>query len=294
MKPKKCDIICFVGSLALIGAAQVVLADAKANPYQGIVERNAFGLKPPPPPQSDAPPPPPAAPLAKVTLTGITSMFGQSSKRALLEIIEQEPGKAGNPRKPILREGERDGSVEVLSIDVERNLVTIRNGPVETNITFEVQKSAPTTPGLPVLAAASPPALTSPVPSPPNMGSSPTIITRDGGLNPSGGSTVTIIGANSTPTTPTGIPLASSTPYGGTATAAYGAGAAANTAFGSAQGGLKIPSRPVRTETASLGHEQPPLPRDQQAVLIELNRELNRGNPKFPPLPPTQLNPTGE
>jgi len=86
----------------------------------------------------------PMVPLGKVVLTGITSLGG--SPRALLEITEQEAGKPGATRRPGLREGERDGSVEVLSIDSERALVRIRNAGVETNISFEVPKPAASAP----------------------------------------------------------------------------------------------------------------------------------------------------
>jgi len=83
-------------------------------------------------------------PLGKVVLTGITSLGGSPS--ALLEITEQEPGRPDATRRPALREGERDGSVEVLSIDAERNLVRIRNGGHETNISFEIPKPAASAP----------------------------------------------------------------------------------------------------------------------------------------------------
>src|SRR5262245_33655253 len=88
----------------LAGTCASLWADAKVNPYEPIVERNPFGLKPPPPPDPDAgkPPPPPPAPLATVDLTGITSIL--SSKRALLEIV---PGPGKPMIKPILAEGER-------------------------------------------------------------------------------------------------------------------------------------------------------------------------------------------
>src|SRR5262245_59358532 len=129
--------ICFLGSIVVIGSTVNSLSESGVNPYQAIVERNAFALKPLPPPQAETPPQAPPPPLAKVTLTGITSLFGPSSKRALLEIVEQEPGKAVTSRKPILREGERDGEIEVLSIDVEKNIVRIPNGTVDTNISFE-------------------------------------------------------------------------------------------------------------------------------------------------------------
>jgi len=242
------DRWCFACVLALSAMLQAQ-ADSTSNPYQPIIERNAFGLKPPPPPGSDAPPPPPPAPLAKVTLTGITSMFGPSSKRALLEIVEQEPGKAAVPRKPILREGERDGSVEVLAIDLEKNQVKIRNGTVETNITFDVQKtaSAPGVPGVPHVLP------TNPAPPPlntafPNPGA--------GAVNPAnpaaGGSGVTVFGATQ-PAQAAGTPPPGVTTYGAPGAATYDARTAAGVG---AQGGLRIPPRQVRTDLMN----QPPLP----------------------------------
>src|SRR4026208_1717959 len=101
-------------AMLLVGALASLLADAKVNPYEPIVERNPFGLKPPPPPDPDAgkPPQPPPAPLATVDLTGLTSLL--SSKRALLEIV---PGPGKPMIKPILAEGERVESVEVVSIN---------------------------------------------------------------------------------------------------------------------------------------------------------------------------------
>ena len=243
VKAKREELWCFAFVLALVSAAFRAQADTTQNPYQPIIERNAFGLKPPPPPGSDAPPPPPPPPLAKVTLTGITSMFGPSSKRALLEIVEQEPGKAAVPRKPILREGERDGSVEVLAIDLEKNQVKIRNGTVETNITFEVQKtaSAPAAPGaLPVHPP--PPPLNAAFPGAPNPAG---VTPGTTGVNPAAPGGVTVFGA--TPPTPApGTPPAGVTTYGAPATITYDARTA--TTVGPAQGGLRIPPRQVRTD----------------------------------------------
>src|SRR5438876_10059842 len=155
MKPQmNCPMLVLTGVLASV-AVQTSSAESRANPYQAIVERNPFGLKPPPPPP-DPTPPAPAVPPGKVILTGISSMFGV---RALLEITEQEPGKSPTTRKPILKEGERDGSVEVLAIDVEKSLVKIRNGGLEPNIAFETPKltgAAGAPPGLPGLQGAFP------------------------------------------------------------------------------------------------------------------------------------------
>src|SRR5437016_12457836 len=117
------------------GAVQTALAEAQPNPYQAIIERNPFGLKPPPPPP-DPTPVVPVIPPGKVVLTGITTMFG--NPRALFEVTETEPGKPATVRKPILHEGDRDGAREVVSIDVEKSQVKIRNSGIETNITFDI------------------------------------------------------------------------------------------------------------------------------------------------------------
>ena len=125
------------------------------NPFQSIVERNVFGIKPPPPPSEEKiPEPPPAIPPAKVVLTGILNILGPP--RALLEVAENEPGKQPNTKKPILREGERDGAIEVLSIDIAKNIVRIRNGNLETNLTFEALKQS-------AMAAVAPPPLNPPM-----------------------------------------------------------------------------------------------------------------------------------
>lgn len=265
--------------LALVSFGPKMLAAAADNPYQPIVERNSFGLKPPPPPRSDVPPPPPPAPLAKVTLTGITSMFGPSSKRALLEIIEQEPGKAATPRKPILREGERDGAVEVLSIDVEKNMVKIRNGAVETNITFEVAKSssgnsASAAPVQPITASfPSPPATTS-IPSF-NAGtttSEPTIISRASANDSFNRKSVTLLGNNL---------AAAPTP-------AYASAGSSLQAY-SGSDRLRSPSRELRTQTPPLGNQKP-MTAEESFIALEINRELNKGK-NLPPLPFTPLTP---
>ena len=64
----------FIVGAAVIcaGAISVLCADTPDNPYQPIVLRNVFGIKPAPPP----PPPPDTTaqvPQAKVVLTGITT-----------------------------------------------------------------------------------------------------------------------------------------------------------------------------------------------------------------------------
>ena len=274
---------------------QIYLAGARANPYAGIVDRNPFGLKDPPPPPgptNDTP----VVPPAKVILTGITDLFGP---RALLEITEQEGGKPGAPKRPILREGEREAQVEVLSIDVEKNIVRIRNNGLESDLTFEKPKpSASPGPGSPP-----PPAAAAPVHS--ASTSQPTIISSSesrGGITMLGGggnfagnsSGVTSYGGTSPAP---GAPNVSGTAYGGVSS--YGGMPAANMAALGGSGLPTIPSRPIRTPNTQT---QPAIDPEQQMLLIEANRihqeKINQaaasGRPAsgappmgFPPLPPT-------
>jgi hypothetical protein len=130
---------------AVVACGQLVFADVRVNPYESIAERNPFALKPPlpPAPPEDPSTKTPPVPPATVELTGITSIL--TSKRALLEIV---PGPGKPTIRPILGEGERVESVEVVSINVEKNEVTIKNGNLVTNLTFKVAKSTdkPVTP----------------------------------------------------------------------------------------------------------------------------------------------------
>jgi hypothetical protein len=129
---------------------------APASPFQHIPERNIFGLKPPPPPPEEKPvETQPGTPPAKVILTGILNVFGPP--RALLEVAETEPGKQPNTKKPILRQGEREGAIEVLSIDIVKSIVRIKNGALETNLTFEVAKQTGSAVPPPLVPSLNPP-----------------------------------------------------------------------------------------------------------------------------------------
>ncbi len=141
-----------LGIVAVL-TASTQLAQADAD-YHSIVVLNPFRLKPVLPPKPMAMvSQPPQAPLAAVELTGITDVL--AVRKACLEIVPA-PGKA--LLRPVLGEGERSDSVEVISIDIVRNEVIIRNGPVTTNLTFKVAKASsssvlpiPTVPPLPAL-----------------------------------------------------------------------------------------------------------------------------------------------
>lgn len=273
------------------GSGASTFAEARANPYTGIVDRNPFGLKPPPPPVVETPEEP-AAPPPNVKLTGISNLF---SKRALLEITElQAPARPGQPpppggtvNRPILAEGEAMFGVEVVGIDLEKNIVRIRNGGAESELTFEVPK--PSGSGAPA-APASVGRTASAAPGMQAMGQ-PTIVSSAeprGGVTMLGGGGgfsgntggVSSYGAQATPTSMGRMGGVST--YGGMPLAGAPGAASVN------NGLRNIPSRTVRTPTAPA----PVIDRDTQAVLIEANRLHNQQAPvEFPPLPPTDLTP---
>ena len=267
-------VITLGATTLLAGTCASLRADAKVNPYEPIAERNPFGLKPPPPPpnpEDNAPKPPPAV-LATVELTGITSIL--SSKRALLEII---PGPGKPMLKPILSEGERLESIEVVSINVEKNEVTIKNGGTLTNLTFKVASKS----GGP---AATPP------PQPgglPGMVPKPAVPqpTQSSYNNQSSGRYNVMVagGASSAAPTPSVNPG-----YGGV-------NPNAATLAGGTDGGFRsIPSRNIRSAQPEA---DPNVSRLQNYEEIEHNRAVNylkgqvSGKP-MPPLPPTPLTPS--
>ena len=131
------------GSFLTLAAPAAMSSEHPGNPFRVIVESNIFRLIPIPPEPSPQPvAPDPLPPQAEVMLTGIHTIFGPP--QALIEVTEHGAGKPG---KAILREGEGEGPIRVLAIDVEKSLVRIRNGAVETNLTFAAVKQAgPVTP----------------------------------------------------------------------------------------------------------------------------------------------------
>ncbi len=82
--------------------------------YRTIVNRNTFGLKPP------APAPPAVEPRGNLFLTGLVDLA--SNRRAFFMVAE--PGKASSCF--ILREGEQNEWLEVLSVDIENSAVKVR------------------------------------------------------------------------------------------------------------------------------------------------------------------------
>lgn len=104
-------------------------------PYTSIVTRNVFGLNPIPIGQPIDPavlnPPP------KITLTGITTIFGP--REALYKVAGV--ARAGQPPQDqsyILQEGQSEDEITVTSIDVQKGMVTFKNHNVTQTLLLSV------------------------------------------------------------------------------------------------------------------------------------------------------------
>lgn len=267
-----------MGGLALGTAGAVTPETPQDNPqdntspYQEIVTRNVFALKPPPPPPSpeDTKPPP-----SKITLTGITTFLG---KKALMKTPPPpvKPGvpAAGGPptdRFYMLGEHERDGDIEVVAIDEKAGSVKVINGGVEVTLTFE--KDGQKLPNTPVAAA---PIIPGTLPAPGGVFPPPAI---PGTVNPAA----------------TGIkPTFPVRPMRGSADASGGLNPGYQSA--SVHSGVPLPSF---TSAAPLQTQQTPqntMPLEDQIINIEAQRQLTQNQVmagRLPPLPPTIMTPPG-
>jgi hypothetical protein len=250
-----------LSGLTLFGLVWPALAgatDGGENPYIIVTNRNAFDLKPIPPPADPNIPPP--APPTKITLQGITVLFGK--KQVLLKI--PAPPEAGKPPKElplIMEEGDRQGTIEVLRIDPETRDVEFKDSGnlVKLNLKDFVTK----TPGAPVGAVPPPGPLVPGVPRPVVPG-------------------VPMPMPIATPTAAPSIPLPSNIPPRPLRTGAMTPSATPLAA------GL-----PTIT-TATPQPQQVQLTPEEQIVVMEVVREqtkdaVARGD--LPPLPPTPLTP---
>jgi len=276
MKRGPRTLICTLAGMALCTSASAAGDDASGNPYQSIVIRNVFGLKPPPPPpdpEANKPPPP------KIWLTGITTILG--NKRALLKATPPpKPGEQAKEQSFTLAEGQREGDIEVLEINEKERTVKVNDYGTITTLDFEKDgvkvagiPPAPGAPGVPPRPAGFPPAAT------------------PGSFAPGGG-------ANVVPR-PMRLPNqgASVSPAAGGATPAY---ASAASAYGGGAPALMggSPNVPYAGTTTVQPQPQaayggtPQLTAEQQFLMVEAERlRLQQsGQAKmYPPIPPTPL-----
>jgi hypothetical protein len=125
-----------------LAAAQV--RSHPINPYQSIPARNAFALRPAPSPA----PTQPTVACPDIVLTGLTTITGR--KLALLKLdFPAKPSQRQREESCILTEGDKDGPVRVLQIDMKTETVKVDNSGKVALLTF--QKNGPkTTPASPI------------------------------------------------------------------------------------------------------------------------------------------------
>lgn len=246
-------LIWLFGSLVFCTGASAISPGASDNPYQAIVERNVFALKPPPPPPNpeDNKPPPP-----KVTLTGILATL--TGTNALMKVqLPAKPGKPAEEQSLMMREGERNGEIEVVSIDAKEGLVRLTNYGTFMVVAFDRDAKPPTGPAPVPGAGAVPPPATSGAPyNPAAPGNVRTLPIRTLRLPTSG-----------TAPAPAGAPGAAQPP---------------------GVSGALVPGQP---QAVAQGNQLSP---EEQDMLIEAQREVGKakGDPLASLLPPTRLNPT--
>jgi len=121
-----------LGGILLSVLVRADVPGPAGNPYQVIVDRNGFGLKPTPPPPTNAAPTNPVAP-ANIKFTGITS--DPAGGRKAWMVIPAQPGKGSNAQYLTMAEHEKQGDIEVIEINEKDSIVKILNAgqPVELN-----------------------------------------------------------------------------------------------------------------------------------------------------------------
>ncbi len=120
MKLRQASIFILIISLSA-RPAQSAAPESQTNPYHTVVEHNVFGLKPSPMTTSQTGETPP-----QIILNGIMTIFGD--RRALFKTPATStmfgPVKE---RSYMLAEGQRDGEIELLSVDMKAGAIKVNN-----------------------------------------------------------------------------------------------------------------------------------------------------------------------
>jgi hypothetical protein len=240
--------------VAVMGRADVT--EPPANPYQVILDRNPFGLKPAP-----ALPVGPTNPVEQVNvkLTGFTSDSPGSWKAWLM--IPARPGGNPNPQYLSLAEHEKQGDIEVVEINEKESTVKILNGGTQVELNIK-DHGLPTPPSAPLLPAGPPHPL-------PGVGPTPGIVPATG--------TPGFKTAGATPGTPG---------YDANMAARYGMQPSTATANPAVR---TIPTRNVRTSPMVPQAQNTAAPIDPavQRIMMEAQRaQAEKQGIPYPPLPP--------
>jgi hypothetical protein len=168
MKPR--TVVGLLSGVCLAGMVSGLRADLKPNPYEAIIDRNAFALKPVP--AEPATPPPPPLPGVEVFLTGMYTIGG--TEKVVLQITDKSPGKKTEYPPPLVK-GDVQGRVEVVSIDPSKGAVVVKIDQQERTLTFEKDSPKPGAappPGGPPKPVVRPPG---PTPVPPPLAQPPLV-----------------------------------------------------------------------------------------------------------------------
>lgn len=262
MKPIAPSIALTLGGLIAASMPLASTADVPENPYKVISARNGFDLKPPPPSPAENKTVEP--PKSDLKFTGISKIG--SVKRAHIAAVD--PKKAGQFTYFDIEEGTSVDGIEVLEIDMASATVKIRNGGIESVLSFEKNAIGPVKPvGPPINPAI-------PTPGQPIPGGT--------AAQPNNGPIIVGARNNPAPIPPTFAPPV---PAANTGTPGVTAGGAA----GGTTGLRSIPSRNVRTAPSN-----PPnnFSAEEQVILLEAQRQkaAQRGvelppTPGIPPIP---------
>jgi hypothetical protein len=168
---KVANLLFGAGCLALICvSARGDVVPRSVKEYDAIGKNNVFKLKEPAPPAET---PTPQPPLPKIFLSGITTMMNQ--KYAFLK-APAAPGDKSGEQSLMLREGQKEGSIEILEIDEKAGRVRINNSGAVMDLTFD--RDAPTSnppanaPGQPG-PISNPPAMAQTLQSQPDQANAP-------------------------------------------------------------------------------------------------------------------------
>jgi hypothetical protein len=263
-------LLCLVGGLAVCATANAITEPA-GTPYEEIIKKNVFSLRPPPPPPD---PEATKAPPPKITLTGITTLIG---KVALMETpgTTPKPGESAKGKQfYMLHEGEMQNDIKVVAIDEKAGSVKVLNGGKEFTLTFDKDGSK--------LPASPPPPMPGTLP-----GALPGLPPPPSGMMPSPMKTADM-----------NIPAF---PARAVRTGNQSANLPGNALPGgfpgnTAGGGTPLPSFTSAAPLQSAQPTEPQMGLEEQVLMMEAQREITRNqvlSGKLPPLPPTSVTPPG-
>jgi hypothetical protein len=272
-------------SLLLGGVYQLAAeTEAQANPYQAIVDRNPFGLRPPPPPAPVTPPTKPEPP-PNLSFTGITG-DGKGKKAWIMANIA---GKQPPLTYYSLAEKEKQDDIEVVEINPKTEEVKILLRGEPATLTFKdnankskavMQAAAIGQPGAPgVPNAAGLPQGIMPQPMGGAAASGPVMIGKNGVVVPNAGQP----GQNSFITQPPGQ-----------ANANFQAGMTDVTGqYNNGGGGVRsLPQRNIRTQNGQIDRQSGMETAAQQTAAALINNQIHEAKgipmPPLPGVPPPQ------